>query len=133
MKVLKLSVYLTAASFILFLLNACEGGTTYSKAIENHSSETLTLEIYSAYGGSESPISIEPNSNKDIWVDYQQGSFAGNDYNCTQEFDSVKVIVSNNKTLATDMMEPNNWYNESSDGRNAKESCTFEVVDQDLE
>ena len=118
---------------VLLTLNACEGGTTYSKTVKNKSSETLTIKFYSAYGGSESTVSIEPNRNKDIWVDYQQGSFAGNSYNCTQEFDSVKVAVSNNKTLGTDMMNPDNWDRESSDGRNAKERCTFEVHDQDLE
>ena len=125
--------YFIIAASGLILLSSCEGGTTYSKTVKNKTSETLTIKFYSAYGGSESTVSIEPNRNKDIWVDYQQGSFAGNSYNCTQEFDSVKVTVSNNKTLGIDMMNPDNWDRESSDGRNAKERCTFEVHDQDLE
>jgi hypothetical protein len=117
----------------IILLIGCEGGTTFTKTIHNQSSETITITVYSSYSGGQTDHMINPNESKQIYWDDQMGSFVDESYNCTQEFDSLAVTISNNKVLTKDILNPDNWLVESKDGRNSREDCTFEFDDSDLE
>ncbi len=122
---------------ILFGLNlmivflSCEGGTTFTKTVVNDSSETITLKVYSS---SQSPdITILPNETQDIWADDVMGRFAGPDYSCVAELDSIQVSVSNNKVLTLNLMDNANWTRSSKNGRNAREDCSITISDEDLQ
>lgn len=91
-------IKLSVASLLLIFLSSCEGGTTYTKTIENNSSETLTVNGYSVYWGNNSII-VGSDKTKDIWIDSQLGSFVNDSYQCTQGIDSIEVDVTDNKTL----------------------------------
>lgn len=83
--------------------------------------------------GNENPIIIAPRVSKEIYWYDKMGLFAGDEYQCTDEIDSVKIFISNNKALTKDIQNPNHWIWESSDGRNATEKCTFVLVESDLQ
>jgi len=116
----------------VILLISCEGGTTFTKTINNKSSEEITIKVYSIYGNEQSEI-INSNESKEIYWDDQMGSFVDDSYSCTQEFDSIQVIVSNDKVLTKDILNSGNWQRESDDERNSKEDCTFTITNNDLQ
>jgi len=118
--------------FVLVVFASCEGGTTYTKTIENKSSDTILLTIFSAYLNDQS-FTINPNDSQEIYWDDQMGSFVGDSYSCTQEIDSMEITISNNKVLMKDIMNSVNWIRESKDGRNSREDCTFIITDEDLQ
>lgn len=113
-------------------LYSCEGGTTFTKNINNISSETLTVTVHATFGDLE-PVTIAPNEEKNIYWDDQMGRFTTDAYRCTNELDSITVSVSNGKILTLDLMDDNNWIKESKDGRNSREDCTVTISDNDLE
>lgn len=114
------------------LLFSCEGGTTYTKTVYNQSSETLSVTVHSMYGDDQ-VYTINSNESEQIYWDDQMGSFADDSYNCTQKFDSLSVTITNDKILGKDIMNPDNWLIESTDGRNSREDCTFIIEDSDIE
>lgn len=125
-------IKLSVASLLLIFLSSCEGGTTYTKTIENNSSETLTVNGYSVYWGNNSII-VGSDKTKDIWIDSQLGSFVNDSYQCTQGIDSIEVDVTDNKTLVLDVLDNNNWIRESSGGRKSSVNCILEITDEDLQ
>lgn len=118
--------------FVLVVLASCEGGTTYTKTIDNQSSDTVLLKLFTPYLNDQS-FTINPNGSKQVYWDDQMGSFAGDSYNCTQEIDSVEITISNNKVLLKDIMNSDNWIRESKDGRNSREDCTFIITNTDIQ
>ena len=126
------SIYYFISITILFLLTSCEGGTTFTKTIDNNSSETITVKLFTIYGDYE-PVTINTNGSKEIYWDDQMGSFVDDSYSCTQIIDSVELSITNNKVLIIDIMDSNNWIRESKDGRNSKEDCTFIITNEDLQ
>jgi hypothetical protein len=121
--------FIIATGFLA--LSSCEGGTTFTKTIENKSSESITVRVYSIYGAGES-VTINANESAQIYWDDQMGFFVDNSYTCTNLIDSIAVSISNNKTLLKDVMNADNWIRESKDGRNSREDCTFAFTDNDL-
>ncbi len=113
-------------------MTSCEGGTTYTKTIDNKSSDTITLKLYSTYLNDQT-FTINPIVSQEIYWDDQMGSFAGDSYNCNQEVDSVEISISNNKKLIKDIINSENWIRESKDGRYSREDCTFIINDDDLQ
>ena len=116
----------------IFLLYSCEGGTTFTKAINNTSSETLTVTLHTTFG-SQDAMTINPNEQKDIYFDDYMGLFVSDAYSCTSDFDSITVDVSNGKILIMDLTDENNWTKVSKDGRNSREDCTATISDSDLQ
>ena len=114
------------------LIVGCEGGTTFTKRIENNSNDEITIKLYTIYGPTESHT-ILPNESKLIYWDDQMGVFVGNSYTCTQIIDSAEVNISVNKSLIKDILDPNNWNRISKDGRNSKEECTFVISPNDIQ
>lgn len=104
--------------FVMVVLTSCEGGTTYTKTLDNQSSDTIILKLFTAYLNDQS-FTINPKSAEQIYWDDQMGSFAGDSYNCTQEIDSVEITISKNIVLLKDIMNSNNWIRESKDDRNS--------------
>jgi hypothetical protein len=129
MKTLLFSFIIATGSLAL---SSCEGGTTFTKTIENKSSETITVRVYSIYDAGES-VTINANESAQIYWDDQMGFFVDNSYTCTNLIDSIAVSISNNKTLLKDVMNADNWIRESKDGRNSREDCTFAFTDNDLQ
>lgn len=116
----------------LILFCACEGGTTFTKIIDNQSSENIKIKTFSIYGF-EQVTEINSGESKNVYWDDQMGRFTDSTYHCTQEFDSIHVEISNNKILVKDIMLFDNWTKESSGGRNSKEECTFSISDDDVQ
>ncbi len=114
------------------LLYSCEGGTTFTKTINNTSSETLTVTVHSSFGSNVAEV-INPNEEKQIYWDDRMGNFVDDTYTCTNELDSIGVVVSNGKILLKDLMDSNNWERESKGGRNSREDCTIIISDEDLQ
>lgn len=117
---------------LVFIMTACEGGTTFTKFVTNNSSEIVTLELFTVYGGSEE-IAVNPSESKTVFWDDQVRTFTDDSYTCTNLIDSIHLSISNGKTLVKDIMDPNNWIRETKGGRNAKENCTFTISNNDLQ
>lgn len=117
---------------IVVILTSCEGGTTFTKTIENKTSETITVKLFTTLG-TQDPVSLSPNETKQVFWDDQMGRFTDNSYTCTTSIDSVQVSITNGKTLIKDIMNPDNWIRESKGGRNSKEDCTFIIKNSDLQ
>ena len=114
----------------LFLIS-CEGGTTFTKTIHNNSSYTITVSLYSILNGTS--ISTIPSlAYEEFYWDDQERRFVDDSYSCTQEFDSLIVSVSKDKTLLKDIMNPNNWVKNSSGGRMSREDCVFIISNDDI-
>ena len=117
---------------LMILLTSCEGGTTFTKTIENRSSESITVKLFTIYGSYES-LTVNSNVSKEIYWNDQMGSFVDDGYTCTQIIDSVEITITNNKTLTKSIMNPDNWIRESKDGRNSREDCIFIITDDDIQ
>ena len=117
---------------VLLLLFSCEGGTTFTKTIDNASSENMTIKLSTVYGHQEE-ISIHSMESKQIYWDDQMGRFVNDNYLCTESIDSIEITLTNNKTLVKDILNSDNWQRESKDGRNSREDCTFYFNNADLE
>ena len=128
MKTLLLSI-LTVA---LLTFISCEGGTTFTKHIENNSSETITIQLFQLDIDNQDSYVIAPGENQVVFFQDILGLFVGKAYDCLSELDSISVSVSNNKSLIKDIMLDENWQSESMGGRNSKEKCTFQITDEDL-
>ncbi|PLX07292.1 MAG: hypothetical protein C0598_13235, partial [Marinilabiliales bacterium] len=113
---------------IVLLMASCEGGTTFTKTIENKSSETIIIKLYTVYGSND-PITINSYESKEIYWDDQMGRFVDDSYNCMDVIDTVEITITNNKKLLKDIMDSANWLNESKGGRNSREDCTFIITD----
>jgi hypothetical protein len=127
----KMPFYYYAASIFLFL-SACEGGTTFTKSLDNKSSETITIKLFTKYGPTDE-VTVNPNESKIVFWDDQERTFTDDSYTCTDLIDSTYVNISNGKTLLKNIMESNNWTRESKGGRNAKENCIFTITNSDLQ
>lgn len=129
----KLNILLRFNALILvFFLPSCEGGTTFTKNIENKSFETITVKIFAA-SITNLTVTLNPNETKQVFWDDQMGKFTDGSYTCTLFIDSFNVSITNGKTLIKDIMNPNNWFRESKGGRNSKENCTFIITNSDLQ
>jgi hypothetical protein len=128
MKVMNLLVSVT----LLIALSSCEGGTTFTKTIENKSSEEISFKMFTIYGSNNSYV-INPNESKEVYWDDQMGAFVDASYSCTLEIDSVQLTISNGRILKKDIMDDENWIRISKDGRNSREDCIFIIVDEDLQ
>lgn len=117
---------------LMILLTSCEGGTTFTKTIDNRSSESITVQLFTIYGSYES-LTVNSNVSKEIYWNDQMGSFVDDGYTCTQIIDSVEITITNNKTLTKSIMNPDNWIRESKDGRNSREDCIFIITDDDIQ
>jgi hypothetical protein len=117
---------------IIFLITACEGGTTFTKVINNKSSESITIVIYTRYGSTGEMV-INAHEYKTVFTDEQNRSFVGDSFNCTSLIDSVDFNISNGKILIKDIMNSANWIQKSTKGRNSREDCIFEITDNDLQ
>ncbi len=128
MRVLQTSILIT----VILTIMSCEGGTTFTKIVENNSSETIALKVYINIFSEAQDIEIEPNQSKTIFVFDNERGFADSEYDCASEIDSIRVTTTNGKILTKDILKGDNWTRESKGGRNAKETCTFQIAEEDL-
>lgn len=126
-----LFVLITSISAI-FILPSCEGGTTFTKSIDNRTSDTVRVKLHTIYD-SKDEITINPNESKQIFWDDQMGNFVGDSYTCTQLIDSVEISITDNKVLTKDIMDSNNWERLSEGGRNSKEDCLFIISEENIQ
>lgn len=117
---------------LLFFFSACEGGTTFTKSIDNRTSEIITIQLFTSDGAYEQ-LSIKSNEIQEIYWNDRLGSFVDESYTCLQEIDSFDITISNNKELIKDIMEPDNWSKTSKDGRNSREDCIFTILNEDIQ
>ena len=128
---IKSILYISLITLIISLIS-CEGGTTFTKTIDNETAESITIKLTTIYGSNE-PVTIMSNESKAIFWDDQMGSFVDNSFTCTKMIDSVEIKITNSKTLTKDIMNPDNWIRESKDGRNSREDCAFTITDDDIQ
>ncbi len=115
----------------LFLVG-CEGGTTYTKTIDNRSSDTLAVRVYTVFGSSDTSLVMPGEATEVFWNDVM-GQFVDDTYDCVQMVDSIYVQPSSGRVLQKDIMAGDNWDRESKDGRNSREDCTFTILESDLQ
>jgi hypothetical protein len=120
------------ALMAITLFSACEGGTTFSKRIENRSSETIKVKLFTVFGPADE-TTILPNESKQIfWYD-KMGLFVDEAYTCVQLIDSIELEITNNYSLVKDIMNPDYWERVSKGGRNSTEDCVFVISSDDLQ
>lgn len=119
------------AILFLILFGACEGGTTFIKSVSNQSSEQVEIQLFLKDRPAKT-YTIAKGTSVEIFIEDHERVFVDDTYQCTHEFDSVKISVSNGKTLHKDFLDSNNWQQQSSGGANSKEECTFIITSQDL-
>ena len=127
----KIFFLLTSITVVTYL-SSCEGGTTFTKTVDNERAESITIKLTTIYGNSDS-VTIMSNESKEIFWDDQMGSFVDNSFTCTQMIDSVEITITNSKTLTKDIMNPDHWTRESKEGRNSREDCTFTIKEDDIQ
>ena len=118
------------ALVLMLLFSACEGGTTYTKIIDNQSEDDLTVRLQTTALSTAEVILIPARKSQTIYVQDFLGQFADDTYDCTTDIASIEIEVSNNLSLSLskDPINPNNWMQESKKGkRNSTEVCTFVV------
>lgn len=119
---------------IVLSMASCEGGTTFTKSINNTSSETLSVIAHASDGTRLGEVAILPGDEKQVYWNDKQGEFATENYSCTEELDSINVSVSNGKVLILDLMDSENWNIVSSaDGKDERKDCTATISDSDLQ
>jgi len=125
------SIHLLGIVFLIVFLISCEGGTTFTKTIQNNTPYTITLNVYSVLNGT-SISTIPALAYEEFYWDDQERRFVDDSYSCTQEFDSLIVSISDDKTLLKDVMNPDNWVKNSSGGRMSREDCVFIISNDDI-
>ena len=76
---------------------------------------------------------INSNEAKEIYWNDQMGSFADENFSCTEMIDSVVLSISSNKKLTKDIMNANLWVRNRKGVRNSKEGCVFTITDNDFQ
>jgi hypothetical protein len=128
---MKKTIVLSISMAVITLFSSCEGGTTFSKGIENRTSETIKVKLHTIYGNIDE-TTINPSDTKQIFWDDQMGFFVDDSYTCTQLIDSVEIDITNGKILIKDIMNSDNWERTSKGGRNSKEACLFIISNDDI-
>lgn len=117
---------------IFFFLTACEDETTFTKYLDNKSSETISIKLFT-YCGPSKEVTVNLTERKIIFWDHQESTFTDDSFTCTDLLDSTQVNIINGKTLLKNIFNSNNWTRESKVGRNAKENCIITVTNSDLQ
>jgi len=108
--------------------------SSYYKYIDNVSSETLDLTLYSnSYIEPVITASIVPGQLIEVFEIDHERSFSGPEYTCSDEIDSVKIVTLNGAIFVGDFQNIERWMRESSGGRMSREDCTFEILDSNFE
>lgn len=117
------------------MLISCEGGTTYTKTISNKSNDTLTILIFSQWEYMEDSIVLLPDKTETIFFSDKLGGDE-TPIICTAEFDSINVLIPDNKVLKKDILDNSNWdfhLNSKKNGRFVNQYCEFEIQSDDIE
>ena len=115
-------------------LYSCEGETTYTTRIVNHTDEVLGLQIFHQYEGSPEAFSLLPNKSYTLFLEARKG---GNESipNCVEGLDSLSVFLFSGKSMTKDFLDPNAWNHQmisSSHGGLVDHYCDFEIYQSDL-
>lgn len=129
---MKKAFAVTGLISVMIIFSSCEGGTTFIKSIDNRTTETIQVKLYTIYGSNDE-VTINPNESRQIYWDDQIGFFVDESYNCTELIDSVEVNITNNKILTKNVMDSDNWERISEGGRNSKEDCQFIISNEDIQ
>jgi|GEM_PF-1833231 len=132
LKIKRSNALISVGIISLFFWTSCEGGTFFTKTIDNKSSETITVKLFTIYGDNNT-VMINSNEAKEIYWDDHIGSFVDENYNCTEMIDSVVLSISSGKKLTKDIMNPDQWIRNSKGGRNAREDCVFTITNNDFQ
>ncbi len=133
MRKLSIKPILSVVLSIAFLY-ACEGGTTFTKTINNQSSDTISFKLFHARTDKfVETRTICPNQSAEIYNDYRERKFVGDSYECIEEYDTIKPKVFSGKSLKKDIMNADNWVKDSKGGRKSREDCTFTVRSKDIQ
>jgi len=121
------------APILFFALISCEGGTTYTKSIQNDSSETLNVTTFSYYLGQQGFDGIQSGETREVYFIDLERQFSGPNYNCTEDVDSISVLTNSGKTLVQNILSREDWTRESMGGRMSREDCVITLTDSDFE
>lgn len=121
---------------VVLALFGCEGQTTYSKEISNHTNDTLVFKIYTNYPGLliDSFI-VLPNQPHLFW---NWSKLGGSDTYapCNDGIDSIYFFTSDSAVLIKEFLDNNNWEytrNANKRGSMVDNYCTFHIYPADLE
>ena len=120
------------AVWISLFLWSCEGGTTFTKTIDNRSEDTIAIQISTYFGKTDTVLVVPLSVNEVYWNDLM-GQFTDESYDCLEMVDSIYIEVLGPRELIKDIMDPGQWERENTGGRNSREDCTFIITESDLQ
>ncbi|MCB2222271.1 MAG: hypothetical protein KQI35_17945 [Bacteroidetes bacterium] len=120
---------------IMIIMASCEGETTYTKKIVNHSSDTLFFRIYSNYPGLiADSVYLLPQAEV-IFTMWTKLGGTNSDIKCSEGIDSIHFSSESGKQLLRDFKDQNNWnYTRKSNKRGSvvDNYCEFIIRPEDL-
>jgi hypothetical protein len=120
---------------MMIALTSCDGLTTYEKIVVNDSSDTLEIFVYSSYKVADSSRhTIDPGKMATIFYDDNLGGNS-NPQPCLVQFDSIKVLLPEEKILSKNINEEGNWelsITSKRRGALVDQVCTYRVSVDDI-
>ncbi len=113
-----------------FLLYGCEGGTTFTKSIQNLTNEPFQLTV--RMENSSDTFQIEPMEELQFYWSDQMGYFTDDSYACVHEIDTISLQLIQGGSILIDPMDPASWMKLSESGRNSKEDCILIITPSDI-
>lgn len=129
---MKKQLLLATIGFATVLLSGCEGGTTYTKTVDNRSTDTIAIQIWTYFGNTDT-LMVAPETIREVYWNDLMGQFTDETYDCLEMVDSIYIDVLGPRELTKDIMDPSQWERESTGGRNSREDCTFIITESDLQ
>jgi hypothetical protein len=83
--------------------------------------------------GQQDSHGIHPGEIRVVYFIDLERQFAGPEYSCTEDLDSVVVETLSGKTLAEGLLSREDWTRESMGGRMSREDCVITLTDSDFE
>lgn len=115
---------------ISFLLHGCEGGTTFTKSIQNLTNEPFQLIV--RMENSTDTFQIDAMEELQFYWADQMGYFTDDSYTCLQEIDTISLQLIQGGLVLIDPMNPASWMKISESGRNSKEDCILIITPSDI-
>lgn len=129
---MKKQFLLATIGLVAIFLAGCEGGTTFTKTIDNRTADTIAIRIWTYFGNTDTLL-VEPETMREVYWNDLMGRFTDESYNCLEMVDSIYIDVMGPRELIKDITDPGQWQRERTGGRNSREDCTFTIQESDLQ
>lgn len=127
------SIIALCMCFGLLSLMGCETDHHYDQYIYNQSSQEVTFRFFGAAAANYGDSLVVPAGEQvQLYQFYKLGA-QPEGIDCAVPYDTLTVEVANGKTLTKDIFSEDAWETEISGKRTVMQSCTFRIVESDLQ